>query len=224
MVSCPGAEEGESLSPEEGKNGSFPPTSEQKMNTCTLGATDARIPPWQFLSPSLQQVQAIPVYNQYSKVQKPEETEIHLIPGTKQDREEICLQLSFPQRCGPSAPAPQQRPSFLPLLAPFSALGRTRTPGSPPPDPEHRAGVAPRGPCGPQSTLLPAEAPYCEFSPKLNSSFFTADPSSQRCWWHDEAPDSQLSLCPASGHREQYLEPGIAWGWWEACSLIPQAA
>lgn len=91
MVSCPGAEEGESLSPEEGKNGSFPPTSEQKMNTCTLGATDARIPPWQFLSHSLQQVQAIPVYNQYSKVQKPEETEIHLIPGTKQDREEICL-------------------------------------------------------------------------------------------------------------------------------------
>lgn len=30
MVSCPGAEEGKSLSLVEGKNGSFPPISEQK--------------------------------------------------------------------------------------------------------------------------------------------------------------------------------------------------
>ena len=30
VMSCPAAEEGKSLSPEEGKNGSFPPTSEQK--------------------------------------------------------------------------------------------------------------------------------------------------------------------------------------------------
>lgn len=122
--------------------------------------------PWQFLSHSLQQVQAIPVHNQYSKVQKPKETESHMIPGTRQDQEEICLQFSFPQRCGPSAPAPQQQASFLPLLAPSSALGRTRAPGSSPPAPQHRAGVALRGPCGPQSTLLPAEAPCSEVSPK----------------------------------------------------------
>ena len=121
---------------------------------------------WQFLSHSLQQVQAIPVRNQDSKVQKPKEAESHLIPGARQDQEEICLQLSFPQRRGPSAPAPQQRASFLPLLAPSSALGRTRAPGSPPPAPEHRAGVAPSGPCGPQPALLPAEAPHSEFSPK----------------------------------------------------------
>ena len=164
--------------------------------------------PWQFLSHCLQQVQATPVCNQYSKVQKPKETESHLIPVPGRIGRFACSSHSLKNVVHLPLLHSSEPPSRLSWPPPQLWEG----PGllGLPPDLEHRAGVAPRGPCGPQSTLLPAEAPHSEFPPKRNSSFFTADPSSQRCPWHDEAPDSQLPPCPASGPREQCLELGVA--------------
>ena len=152
--------------------------------------------PWQFLSHCLQQVQATPVCNQYSKVQKPKETESHLIPVPGRIGRFACSSHSLKNVVHLPLLHSSEPPSRLSWPPPQLWEG----PGllGLPPDLEHRAGVAPRGPCGPQSTLLPAEAPHSEFPPKRNSSFFTADPSSQRCPWHDEAPmygDIDLVTC-----------------------------